>query len=74
LPPFGSGSRILPNSDIGRFVKEDGDVVEFRTHGRNDRHAIISTLGVTQILAWGSSYYLPAVSSPRRSPAIQGGR
>ena len=25
------------------------------------RHAIISALGVTQILAWGSSYYLPAV-------------
>jgi MFS family permease len=25
------------------------------------RHTIISALGVTQILAWGSSYYLPAV-------------
>ena len=25
------------------------------------RQAIISALGVTQILAWGSSYYLPAV-------------
>jgi MFS family permease len=25
------------------------------------RHAIITALGVTQILAWGSSYYLPAV-------------
>src|ERR1700684_1247027 len=31
-----------------------------RTPGMS-RHAIISALGVTQILAWGSSYYLPAV-------------
>ncbi|MDX8454615.1 MFS transporter [Mesorhizobium sp. VK9D] len=26
-----------------------------------DRHVLVSALGVTQILAWGSSYYLPAV-------------
>ena len=26
-----------------------------------NRHAVMSVLGVTQILAWGSSYYLPAV-------------
>src|ERR1700678_4144393 len=31
-----------------------------RTTGMS-RHAIISALGITQILAWGSSYYLPAV-------------
>ena len=31
---------------------------EPRTAGRN---FIVSTLGVTQILAWGSTYYLPAV-------------
>ena len=24
-------------------------------------HLLVSALGVTQILAWGSSYYLPAV-------------
>ena len=27
----------------------------------SNRHLIISTLGVAQILAWGSTYYLPAV-------------
>ncbi|MET3590786.1 MULTISPECIES: MFS transporter [Mesorhizobium] len=26
-----------------------------------NRHVLVSALGVTQILAWGSSYYLPAV-------------
>jgi hypothetical protein len=26
-----------------------------------DRRVVITTLGITQILAWGSSYYLPAV-------------
>jgi MFS family permease len=30
-------------------------------HGRR---TIITTLGVTQIMAWGSSYYLPAVIAP----------
>ncbi|MDX8480719.1 MFS transporter [Mesorhizobium sp. VK24D] len=30
------------------------------TPARN-RHALVSALGVTQILAWGSSFYLPAV-------------
>ncbi|MEO5756356.1 MAG: MFS transporter, partial [Mesorhizobium sp.] len=29
-----------------------------------DRRTIITTLGVTQIMAWGSSYYLPAVIAP----------
>ncbi|MBZ9700921.1 MULTISPECIES: MFS transporter [unclassified Mesorhizobium] len=28
------------------------------------RRTIITTLGVTQIMAWGSSYYLPAVIAP----------
>lgn len=28
------------------------------------RHVVISALGTTQILAWGSSYYLPAVLAP----------
>jgi MFS family permease len=28
---------------------------------RGSRNRIISTLGITQILAWGSTYYLPAV-------------
>ncbi|RUY34303.1 MFS transporter [Mesorhizobium sp. M7A.F.Ca.US.001.04.1.1] len=28
------------------------------------RHTIITALGVTQIMAWGSSYYLPAVIAP----------
>ena len=28
---------------------------------RGRRNRIISTLGITQILAWGSTYYLPAV-------------
>lgn len=27
----------------------------------SQRHILLSALGVTQILAWGSSYYLPAV-------------
>jgi MFS family permease len=31
------------------------------TAGRGSRNRIISTLGITQILAWGSTYYLPAV-------------
>src|SRR4051794_38445245 len=26
-----------------------------------DRRVVITALGITQILAWGSSYYLPAV-------------
>ncbi|WP_353015563.1 hypothetical protein [Mesorhizobium sp. M0854] len=28
------------------------------------RGAIITALGLTQIMAWGSSYYLPAVIAP----------
>ena len=28
------------------------------------RRVVIATLGVTQIFAWGSSYYLPAVLAP----------
>ena len=31
------------------------------TAARGSRNRIISTLGITQILAWGSTYYLPAV-------------
>ena len=29
------------------------------------RGIIMTVLGVTQIMAWGSSYYLPAVIAPR---------
>ena len=37
-----------------------------RSEGAGDsqsmsRHAVVGVLGITQILAWGSSYYLPAV-------------
>jgi MFS family permease len=31
------------------------------TISKPDRRVVITTLGITQILAWGSSYYLPAV-------------
>ncbi|MDX8466175.1 hypothetical protein RFM26_10825 [Mesorhizobium sp. VK23B] len=32
-----------------------------REAAARSRHVLVSALGVTQILAWGSSYYLPAV-------------
>lgn len=34
------------------------------TSGARSRGAIIAALGTTQIMAWGSSYYLPAVIAP----------
>jgi MFS family permease len=35
------------------------------------RSVVVSTLGVTQTLAWGSTYYLPAVFADRISAALQ---
>ncbi|TJV07409.1 MAG: MFS transporter [Mesorhizobium sp.] len=35
-----------------------------RDHPTPDRRVIVTTLGLTQIMAWGSSYYLPAVIGP----------
>ena len=35
-----------------------------------DRRVIITALGVTQILAWGSSYYLPAVLAAPPLPPV----
>ncbi|MBN9549100.1 MAG: MFS transporter [Alphaproteobacteria bacterium] len=35
------------------------------TAGTPKRGAIMTVLGLTQIMAWGSSYYLPAVIAPR---------
>ncbi|RVC62671.1 MFS transporter, partial [Mesorhizobium sp. M4B.F.Ca.ET.088.02.2.1] len=32
--------------------------------GMRGRGTIITVLGLTQIMAWGSSYYLPAVIAP----------
>ncbi|TIP86949.1 MAG: MFS transporter, partial [Mesorhizobium sp.] len=32
--------------------------------GAHSRSTIIAALGMTQIMAWGSSYYLPAVIAP----------
>ncbi|RWM05314.1 MAG: MFS transporter [Mesorhizobium sp.] len=34
---------------------------EVHTPAARSRHILVSALGVTQVLAWGSSYYLPAV-------------
>ena len=34
------------------------------TAGARSRGTIVTTLGLTQIMAWGSSYYLPAVIAP----------
>ncbi|WP_343221578.1 hypothetical protein [Mesorhizobium silamurunense] len=34
------------------------------TAGVPKRGAIMTVLGLTQIMAWGSSYYLPAVIAP----------
>ncbi|WP_245464724.1 hypothetical protein [Mesorhizobium sp. M1E.F.Ca.ET.045.02.1.1] len=34
---------------------------EARAPVARSRHVLVSALGITQILAWGSSYYLPAV-------------
>src|SRR6202012_4515334 len=34
------------------------------------RSVVVSTLGVTQTLAWGSTYYLPAVFADRISAAL----
>jgi MFS family permease len=39
-------------------VREEG-------RGLRRRSAIVSTLGITQTLAWGSTYYLPAVFADR---------
>src|SRR5437867_4392006 len=39
-----------------RSVKEEAAAPVTR-----NRHVLVSVLGVTQILAWGSSFYLPAV-------------
>jgi predicted MFS family arabinose efflux permease len=39
-----------------RSVKAEAPVSTAR-----NRHGLVSALGITQILAWGSSYYLPAV-------------
>ncbi len=39
-----------------------GDAAAVRAGGiAPDRRVVITALGITQILAWGSSYYLPAV-------------
>lgn len=35
-----------------------------RDQSTPDRRVIVTTLGLTQIMAWGSSYYLPAVIGP----------
>src|ERR1700740_3327419 len=35
------------------------------------RSVVVSTLGVTQTLAWGSPYYLPSVFADRISAALQ---
>ncbi|RVD56094.1 MFS transporter [Mesorhizobium sp. M2D.F.Ca.ET.185.01.1.1] len=35
--------------------------IEAPAPAARNRHVLVSALGVTQILAWGSSYYLPAV-------------
>ena len=35
------------------------------------RSVVVSTLGITQTLAWGSTYYLPAVFADRISAALQ---
>src|SRR6516165_8752143 len=34
------------------------------------RSVVVSTLGITQTLAWGSTYYLPAVFADRISAAL----
>ncbi len=36
----------------------------FQAKPTGSRNVVISTLGVTQIFAWGSTYYLPAVVAP----------
>ena len=47
---------------------------------RHNRYVLVTALGITQILAWGSSYYLPAVltapiaKDTGRSPASVAGR
>jgi Major Facilitator Superfamily len=45
---------VLPplNTDISRGIAADA---------ARQRHIVVATLGLIQILAWGSTYYLPAV-------------
>jgi hypothetical protein len=40
-------------------------------HDLRRRSVIVSTIGITQTLAWGSTYYLPAVFADRIAADLQ---
>ena len=54
-------TRESPAADVGRCVSSTaGETIRVASKAPS-RAVVISALGVTQIFAWGSSYYLPAV-------------
>src|SRR4249920_2791576 len=55
----GPGVRLRPRASSQRA--EDGRILLSALHRPLDRRVVITALGVGQILAWGTSFYFPAV-------------
>src|SRR4249920_788963 len=55
----GPGVRLRPRASSQRA--EDGRILLSALQRALDRRVVITALGIAQILAWGTSFYFPAV-------------